>query len=98
MWASGGKRAEHCGVADEDVEPAEALVDAAAELVDELAVAQVERHQRCLAAELADLVVDLLQPADGARGEDDMRALAGEAQGHCAPMPREAPVMRAILP
>ena len=38
--------------------------------------------QRCLAAESADLVVELFEPADGARGDDDVRALPGKLERH----------------
>ena len=74
------QRSENAGVADEDVEPAIALAQRGGEAVDAGIVLQVERHQRRGAAGGADGVVEFLQPADGARHRDDMRAGLGERQ------------------
>ena len=76
------QRPEDAGVADENVELAPALVERWAELVDFVALADVEFEERCLAAKSADLVVELFQPADGARGDDDVRALPGKLERH----------------
>ena len=53
----------------------------AAEPVDALEILQVERHERGGAAGCLDLVVELFEPADGARDRDDMGAGRGEALG-----------------
>src|SRR5262249_48619099 len=74
--------AEHRGIADEHVEPAETLVDRRAHLVDLVGLAKIERQQRrWRAAGPADLVIDLLESALGAREQNDLRALGGEALG-----------------
>ena len=68
------ERPENAGIADQDVEPAEALVQRKPEPVDALVVLEVERHQRGGAAERLDRVVELLEPADGAGDGDDVGA------------------------
>ena len=73
-WASGDERPEHAGIADQHVEPAVALVERQRQPVDAVEVLQVERHQRRRAAGGLDRVVELLQPADGARDRDHMGA------------------------
>ena len=77
--------AEHAGIGDQDVELAPALVDRAAQPVDAGHVGEVERHQRRLALAVRrarlDLVVELFQPADGARHRDHMRAGRGQLLG-----------------
>ena len=73
------KDAELGGVADEDVEPAPAVVDRRGELVDLDEVAQIDRDQRGAAARGADFVVDFFEAADGARRQHDMRPLFGKA-------------------
>src|SRR5579863_408518 len=75
------KRTELRRVADENVEPAIALVDRRGQLVDLDEVAQVEGHQRGAAAGGADLVVDFLKSAWRACRQHQMRALAGKALG-----------------
>src|SRR5690606_40089196 len=55
-----GKWSKDAGVADQDVEPAPALVERGAQPVELLAISQVQRQERCRAAFLTDLVVDLL--------------------------------------
>ena len=77
--------AEQSGVADNDVEPAEALIEGGAELVDLVHIGQIQRRQGGLAAGCADCVVDLFQPALGAGDQDDMGALGGNALGHGRP-------------
>ncbi|MGY3459547.1 hypothetical protein ACVWW5_004997 [Bradyrhizobium sp. LM3.4] len=74
-------RAEHAGIADEDVELAVAFVQAGAEPRDAVGIGEVERHQRCAAAVIADLVVELFQPALRARHSHDMRAGPRERLG-----------------
>ena len=49
--AERGERPENAGIADQDVEPAEALVQRKPEPVDALVVLEVERDQRGGAAE-----------------------------------------------
>src|SRR5579864_6245566 len=75
------ERAELGCIADEDVEVPVTLVDRRGELVDLDEVAQVERHQRGAAAGGANLVVDLFETTWGARRQDQVRSLAGEALG-----------------
>src|SRR6185312_6722391 len=76
------KGAEFGGVADEDVEPAVAFVKRRGQLVDLDELAQVERHQRRLAAGRAHLVVNLLEAADRAPDQHHMGAFRGKALGH----------------
>jgi hypothetical protein len=57
------ERAEHAGIADEDVEPLIALVERGAEPRDALIVLEVERDERGGAAGGADRIVELLEPA-----------------------------------
>ncbi len=70
------QRAELAGVSDEHVEFLEALVQRGAEPVERIEVAEVERHQRGARPLLLDRIVEILEPADGARERHDMRALA----------------------
>ena len=74
------QRTEDAGVADEDVELAPALEQRRPELIDLVALAEIELQQRRLAAARADLVVELLERADGARGDDDVGAVLGEGE------------------
>ena len=62
------------GIAEENVEPAVALVQRRAEPGDAVEIGEVERHQRRAAAFIADLVVELFQPALRARHRNDVRA------------------------
>ena len=78
----GPERAEHAGVADEDVDAAEALVERRAERVDPVELAQIERHERRLGAFGLNRVVEILERADGAGDGDDVRAFAGKAACH----------------
>ena len=78
------QRAEDAGVADEDVELAPARKQRRPELIELVALGKVDLQQRRLAAALADLVVELFQGADGARGDDDVGAVLGEGDGHGA--------------
>ena len=71
---------EDAGAGDENVELAPALVERRPQLVDLLALAQVELEQRGLAAVGADLVVELLERADRARGDDDVGALLRQSR------------------
>ena len=75
------QHAELRGIADQHVQPAVALGQHAAQPVDRRAVAQIERHQRRLAAPGAHPVVDLLEAARRPRHQDQMRAFGGEALG-----------------
>ncbi len=74
------ERPEHAGIADQNVEPLVALVERGAEPHDAVVVLEVERHQRGRAADGADRVVELFQPADRARDRDHMRARARERE------------------
>ena len=76
------QRPQDAGVADQDVELPPALVDGGPKRVDLVAVLEVEGEQRGVAAEVADLVVQLLQRAGGAPDQDQMRALLGVGQRH----------------
>ena len=74
IWDKRRQRAEHAGIADQDVEPLVTLVERERQPRNAVAVLHVQRHQRGRAAGCLDLVVELLEPADGARNGDDMRA------------------------
>ena len=60
------------------VEPAETLIEAGTDRIDRLALGEVERQQGRGPAGGTHEIVGFLQPALGARGEHDMRAVAGE--------------------
>src|SRR5437667_7626347 len=76
------KGAELSGIADQNVEPAVALVKRRGQFVDLDEIAQVERHQRGAAAGGADPVIGLFEATDRARGQHKLGALAGEAFRH----------------
>src|SRR5262249_25466110 len=59
---------------------AEALVRGGAEPIDARVVLEVERHERGRSAQALDRVVELLEPADGARERDNMGAGFGERE------------------
>src|SRR5690606_41613817 len=73
-----GKWSKDAGVADQDVEPAPALVERGAQPVELLAISQVQRQERCRAAFLTDLVVDLLERPLCSREQHHVRAFACE--------------------
>ena len=75
------QRADDAGIADQYVEAPIAFVERQREPRDALAVLDVERHQRGGAARGLDLVIELFQPADGARHRHHMRSRLGELQG-----------------
>jgi len=76
------EHAELAGIADQDVEPAIALVKRGGQLIDLDEIAQVEGHQRRAAAGGTDPVVGLFEATDRAAGQDEMGALAGEPLCH----------------
>ncbi len=76
-----GQRAqasEDAGIADEDVEPAEALIEGWPERVDRLAIFQIEGNEARLAAVRLDLVVYGLERFLRPREQQHVRAFAGE--------------------
>ena len=77
-WAIGEMTPSIAGIGEEHVELAPALVNRAAQPVDAGAVLEVERHQRRRRRAALICVVELLEPADGARDRDDMRAGRGK--------------------
>src|SRR5687768_9256062 len=77
--AERGKLPEHAGIGEQHVELAPALEDRLAEPVDSRIVLDIERYKRGGAAELADGVVQFLQPADGARHGNHVGAGRREA-------------------
>jgi hypothetical protein len=82
------QRAEIARGRDQSVEPAPALEDLAAELVDPVAVSDVERDQGgVLARGREHRIVQRLEPALGARGGDQMGARLGQPQGDGAADP-----------
>ena len=74
MWESGDSGPRMPALPTSTSSRPVALVEREREPRDAVAVLHVERHQRGGAAGGLDLVVELLQPADGARDGDDMRA------------------------
>ena len=72
----GRQRAERAGAGGQRVEFAEALEQRRAKLVDRIAVAQIERHERGFAAVRFDFVVELFERLLRARHADDAPALA----------------------
>ena len=73
-------RAEQAGVGEEAVEAAPALEERPAQPVDAGAVLEVEGNERGRTAPGADGVVQLFQPADGARDGNHVGAGFGERQ------------------
>ena len=69
------------GIADKNVEPPVALVEAAASRYEPAKSRDVERRQRGRTAGCADRVVELFETADRARERDHMRA--GARQHEC---------------
>ena len=84
--ADRAQTAEHRGIADEDIEAAVALMQRGAQLVDQFALAKVERHQHggIAAAGGADFIVCFFEAAGGARHQNEPRAFGGEALRHRA--------------
>ena len=80
--AQRGQRSQYSRIADHDVELLPALVDGRPKRIDLVMVLQIKGEQRCIAAEGADLVIDLFQRARGAADQDQMRALFGVGQGN----------------
>ena len=86
----GRQRAENAGVADEDVEAAEAFVQRRAEAVDLVAVLEIERQQRrAFAARPLDLVVELFERARRA-APDGRNVYTPVATGMGSPVRRNA--------
>src|SRR5262249_5617265 len=56
------------------------LVQGRAEPVDALVVLEIERHERGRTAQGLDRVVEVLEPADGARERDNMGAGLGQRE------------------
>src|SRR3569832_1407364 len=76
------QRPEHAGIADHDVELAVALVDREREARDAVRILHVDRYQRGRAADGLDAVVELFEPARGARDSDDMGAGLRQLHGY----------------
>ena len=91
------QRAENGGIADQDVEPAVALVQRRAEPGDAVD-SRVRSSGTSVAVPPAALicVVEFFQAADGARDGHHMRAGLRQRSAVAAPMPREAPVTSAM--
>src|ERR1700686_5088639 len=62
------------GIADENVEPAVALMQRSPQPRDALEVGEIKRHQGRSSAVVADLVVEFFQAALRSRYRNDMRA------------------------
>ena len=81
-------RAEHAGIADENVEPAPALMDRPAEPVERVVIPEIagdQRRRRLVGRpQRADGVVEFLQRALGAGEGDDMHTLGGQRQRYSA--------------
>src|SRR6516162_1130040 len=75
-----GQRPKNAGIADHHIESSETLVQGRAEPVDAQVVLEVERHERGRSAQALDRIVELLEPADGARERDNMGAGFGERE------------------
>ena len=69
-------------VRHQHVEPAEALEHRGAHAVDGVEVAQIARHQDASRTGGADLVVQFLERALGARSDDQLGALVRESPRH----------------
>src|SRR5690554_3535689 len=69
--------AKYPSIGHENIELAPALVDRSAKAVDAGHVGEVQWHQRGLSAGLLDLVVKFLEPTDGPRDGNHMRAGGG---------------------
>src|SRR5262249_42309678 len=76
------ERTQNAGIGDEDVELAPALQDGGAEGVKLVGALEVELDERRAAPCGADLVIELLEAADGARKKHGMRPGPGEAEPH----------------
>src|SRR6266849_1073047 len=67
-------RTGDAGIADENIELAVTFVQRRSKPGNAVEIGQVKRHQRGAAAVLADLVVELFEPALRPRHRNDMRA------------------------
>ena len=76
--------AQHGGIADQDIEPAEPFGDRPGHLVDPVVVGEVDGHQSRLGApgRRGNPVVDLFQRAGGPGGEDRTGAFRRETLCH----------------
>src|ERR1044071_1495947 len=74
--------AENGGIADEHVEPAEALIQSGPERIDSLAVGEIEWNERSLSALGSNPIVDLFQSFPCTREEQDMSTFANEGERH----------------
>src|SRR5215472_18015691 len=75
-----GQRPKNAGIADHHIESSETLVQGRAEPIDAGVVFEIERHERGRSTQALDRVVELLEPADGARERDNMGAGFGERE------------------
>ena len=75
------KWSEDARIPNQNVEATIALVEGSAEPVDSLEVLQVEWHQSCGTAKVADFVVELLKSTYSPSQRDDMGTGRGERQG-----------------
>src|SRR5262245_40116108 len=74
--------AENGGIADEHVEPAEALIQSGSKRIDSLAVGEIEWNERSFAALGSNPIVDLFQSFPCTRDEQDMSTFADEGKRH----------------
>src|SRR6266404_6782672 len=73
---------ENTGIADQDVELAEALIKRCPQLIDGVEFLDIQRHQQAwLTAGIADRIIDLFQPTDRTRGQDQLGTFGGKAPG-----------------
>ena len=87
----GAQHAQLSGIGHQPVQRAPALEDRRAQPVDGVAIAQVERYQRCRRPQVLDFIVEFLEPAHRAGHGYHMRAaLCGLDGGGIADAPRGA--------
>ena len=81
------ERAEDRCIGNEDVEPAEALIERGPERVDRRSVGEVERYEACRAALSADVVIDAPEIGHAAGKQQHMGAFACKSEGNSTAKP-----------
>lgn len=91
VMGQGRHHAECTRIADENVQPLEPFEKRRTQRVDGFEIGQIARDERRFTAGSLDFVIDLFQSAHGARKQDHMGTLGGEACGNGAPDPTRGP-------
>ena len=80
-------RPKDAGIRHENIKLSPALIDCRAKHIDLVTNRQIKLNQCGRTAKAADLIVKVLQSANAASGDDDMRPLSRQRHRHRAPNP-----------